>query len=118
MSNYREAFDVDAMLLMLVKEAREVALLLPVAHEMSEIQSPAFSPPEPEVQVSDGLAWSPADPTANTASCPNRLEVRRQLIKSEALLVHLCKSLGSARQGLVSAIDAWEGPECTENVSP
>jgi len=116
MSDYREAFDVDAMLLMVVKEAREVALLLPVAHEMSEMQSPAFSPPEPEVQVSDGIQWSPADPTANTAVCPNRLEVRRQLIKSEALLVHLCKSLGAARKGLVSAMDSWEGPEVKKDV--
>jgi len=44
MSDYREAFDVDAMLLMVVKEAREVALLLPVAHEMSEMQSPCLFP--------------------------------------------------------------------------
>jgi hypothetical protein len=117
MSDYREAFDVDAILLMVVNEAREVALLLPAAHEISGMQSPAFSPPEPEVQVStDGIQWSPADPTADTAVCPNRLEVRRQLIKSEALLVHLCKSLGAARKGLVSAMDSWEGPEVKKDV--
>lgn len=93
--------------LLLIEEAALLLSLLPVADEMQwEASPPALTPADEtrDRKVSDG----PGDPTGNTVADPDRLALRAQVRRSEALVKASLTSLRGVRRGFEITMDRWE----------
>lgn len=86
----------------------ELERLLPAAWELQ--WTPAPHRPAPRYDTEErGAGGPPSDPTADVVLDERRLRVRAAVQFAEALVRRIGAATTSARAGLESAIDAWEG---------
>jgi len=105
MSNFKEAINIDGLLLDLTKQAHALAVLLPAAHEMQFDKAPPVAA-EPEVSVSSSEQLP--DPTGDAVCCPERGEIREVLILTEGVMKDTVIRVGMAREALDSAMKRWD----------
>lgn len=88
-------------------EAALLAELLPEALAVQWQATPRLASPSSEAKRTEGAA--PADPTADIALDGQRLAMRAQILRSEALLGRSAVALRGVRRGLERSLDRWHG---------
>ena len=90
----------------------EIEKLLDVAREIQWDKSPR--PPAARDEPSErSKGDAVSDPTLDTVADERRLRVRAEVRRAEAFMMWCTRSLRTVRDGLDSAISAWEGEDRT-----